>query len=102
MTKEIDISKIFKENRRRLGLTQNQMADLINIKRGRYGSYEEGRACPKISELVNITRLLGYDTIDAFLKLKEPVWTSGKMNQAYRHLNDVKKKIVDYILNLDR
>src|SRR5690606_12619051 len=45
--------------RKRLGITQAQMAEKINIKRSLIGAYEEGRAEPKLATLVSIARLFG-------------------------------------------
>ena len=52
--------------RRELGLTQAQMADKLNIKRSLVGAYEEGRAEPKLTTLVNMARLFGI-TLDALV-----------------------------------
>src|SRR6188474_358945 len=45
--------------RKRLGITQAQLAEKLNIKRSLIGAYEEGRAEPKLSTLVSIARLFG-------------------------------------------
>ena len=45
--------------RRELALTQAQMADRLGIKRSLVGAYEEGRAEPRLSTLVNMARLFG-------------------------------------------
>jgi transcriptional regulator with XRE-family HTH domain len=45
--------------RRELALTQAQMADKLGIKRSLVGAYEEGRAEPRLSTLVNMARLFG-------------------------------------------
>ena len=46
-----------KSLRKRLGITQAQLAEKLNIKRSLIGAYEEGRAEPKLSTLVSIARL---------------------------------------------
>ncbi|MDB5261810.1 MAG: transcriptional regulator [Adhaeribacter sp.] len=43
--------------RKKNGLTQAQLAEKLNIKRSLVGAYEEGRAEPRLSTLVNISRL---------------------------------------------
>ncbi|QMU28484.1 XRE family transcriptional regulator [Adhaeribacter radiodurans] len=43
--------------RKQTGLTQSQLAEKLNIKRSLIGAYEEGRAEPKLSTLVNISKL---------------------------------------------
>jgi transcriptional regulator with XRE-family HTH domain len=52
--------------RRELGLTQAQMAEKLSIKRSLVGAYEEGRAEPKLTTLVNMARLFGI-TLDALV-----------------------------------
>jgi transcriptional regulator with XRE-family HTH domain len=53
------LSTNLKYLRKRLGITQAQMAEKISIKRSLIGAYEEGRAEPKLSTLVSISRLFG-------------------------------------------
>lgn len=43
--------------RKKLGFTQAQLAEKLGVKRSLIGAYEEGRAEPKLSTLVNIARL---------------------------------------------
>lgn len=43
--------------RKKNGLTQAQLAEKLNIKRSLIGAYEEGRAEPRLSTLVNISRV---------------------------------------------
>ncbi|WP_276496127.1 XRE family transcriptional regulator [Pontibacter litorisediminis] len=43
--------------RKHAGLTQAQLAEKLDIKRSLVGAYEEGRAEPKLSTLVNVARL---------------------------------------------
>lgn len=43
--------------RKQTGLTQSQLAEKLNIKRSLIGAYEEGRAEPKLSTLVNMSKL---------------------------------------------
>jgi transcriptional regulator with XRE-family HTH domain len=43
--------------RKKSGFTQAQLAEKLNIKRSLIGAYEEGRAEPKLTTLVNIARL---------------------------------------------
>lgn len=53
------LSTNLKYLRKRLGITQAQMAERLSIKRSLIGAYEEGRAEPKLSTLVSIARLFG-------------------------------------------
>lgn len=52
--------------RRELALTQAQMAEKLGIKRSLVGAYEEGRAEPKLTTLVNMARLFGI-TLDSLV-----------------------------------
>ncbi|WP_299822258.1 LexA family transcriptional regulator [uncultured Pontibacter sp.] len=52
--------------RKNAGYTQAQLADKLDIKRSLVGAYEEGRAEPKLTTLVNIARLFDI-TLDDFV-----------------------------------
>lgn len=49
------VSQNLKYLRRRSGLTQEQMAEKIGIKRSLLGAYEEGRADPRLNNLLKIS-----------------------------------------------
>ncbi len=53
------ISQNLKFLRKRSGLTQEQMADKIGIKRSLLGAYEEGRADPRLNNLLIISDIYG-------------------------------------------
>ncbi len=53
--------------RRMNGLTQEQFARKIGIKRSLLGAYEEGRANPNLDNLMNIAKIFG-TTVDNLLK----------------------------------
>ncbi|MEM6360212.1 MAG: XRE family transcriptional regulator [Bacteroidota bacterium] len=53
------ISENIKFLRKQLGLTQGQFAEQIGIKRSLVGAYEESRADPRISNLINMAALFG-------------------------------------------
>nr|WP_230680505.1 LexA family transcriptional regulator [Pontibacter sp. 172403-2] len=52
--------------RKEAGYTQAQLAEKLDIKRSLVGAYEEGRAEPKLSTLVNIAGLFGI-TLDSLI-----------------------------------
>ncbi|HEY4651007.1 MAG TPA: LexA family transcriptional regulator [Pontibacter sp.] len=52
--------------RKKAGYTQAQLAEKLDIKRSLVGAYEEGRAEPKLSTLVNIARLFSI-TLDELI-----------------------------------
>ena len=59
--------------RKSAGFTQAQLADKLDIKRSLVGAYEEGRAEPKLSTLVNIARLFDITLDDLITKdLSDP------------------------------
>lgn len=53
------ISENIKYLRKKLGLTQEQFAERIDIKRSLVGAYEEGRADPRISNLIRMANVFG-------------------------------------------
>ncbi len=53
------ISDNIKYLRKKLGLTQEQFAERIGIKRSLVGAYEEGRADPRITNLINMADIFG-------------------------------------------
>lgn len=53
------ISDNIKYLRKKFGLTQEQFAERIGIKRSLVGAYEEGRADPRITNLINMAGLFG-------------------------------------------
>ncbi|MBC8111605.1 MAG: helix-turn-helix transcriptional regulator [Verrucomicrobia bacterium] len=61
------VSKNIKYLRRLNGLTQEQFARKIGIKRSLLGAYEEARANPNLDNLLNIAKVFGTD-VDYILK----------------------------------
>lgn len=53
------VSENIKYLRKKNGLTQEQFAQKIDIKRSLVGAYEEGRADPRISNLINMAKVFG-------------------------------------------
>ncbi|MEQ8244820.1 LexA family transcriptional regulator [Fulvivirga sp.] len=53
------VSDNIKYLRKKIGLTQEQFAERIGIKRSLVGAYEEGRADPRISNLINMADVFG-------------------------------------------
>lgn len=53
------VSQNLKYLRRRSGFTQEQMAEKIGIKRSLLGAYEEGRADPRLNNLLRISEIFG-------------------------------------------
>jgi len=53
------VSENIKYLRKKIGLTQEQFAERIEIKRSLVGAYEEGRADPRIGNLINMAKVFG-------------------------------------------
>ncbi len=51
------VSENIKFLRKQQGITQQEFADRIGIKRSLVGAYEEGRADPRISNLIKMSEL---------------------------------------------
>ncbi len=60
------VSENIKYLRKKIGLTQEQMAGQIGIKRSLLGAYEEGRADPRISNLVKLSEIFNI-TVDQII-----------------------------------
>jgi len=60
------ISNNLKFLRKKIGLTQEQMAEQIGIKRSLLGAYEEGRADPRISNLLKFSEIFSL-TVDQLI-----------------------------------
>lgn len=99
MNPEIDITIVLKKRRAESSFTQGEIAELADIGRSRYGSYEEGRAEPDISTLIKIANACGYNSLDGFLEIDKTNGQAGWV-MAYLRLSHTKRKIVDFILNI--
>lgn len=62
----MEINESIRALRKQLGLTQDQFAARLNIKRSLVGAYEEGRAEPRL-ELIQHMAKLGKITLEAFM-----------------------------------
>ncbi|MBS1915677.1 MAG: helix-turn-helix transcriptional regulator [Bacteroidetes bacterium] len=68
-TFSINLSKKRKEKK----LTQQQMADKLNIKIRTYQAYEEDRADPDIETFIKINQILGVKAINYWSKSRTPL-----------------------------
>ena len=74
------VSRNLKYLRKKMGLTQEGLAEALDIKRSLVGAYEEGRADPRLSNLTNMAQLFG-TTVDHLINsdmsiLSESQWKS--------------------------
>ena len=60
------LNELIRENRKKLGLTQDQLASRLDIKRSLVGAYEEGRAEPRLELLQKMATLFGL-SLEEFL-----------------------------------
>lgn len=71
------LATILKRYRKNAGLTQQQVADIIGIKRSAYAYYEVGKSLPKLATLTKLASM--YNTsVDNLIDGDKPV--SGKLN----------------------
>ncbi len=88
-------------------LTQEEFAELFNLKRSAVGSYEEGRAEPKIDKIIEIAEYFNL-TVDQLVKKKLTVNEISNFNPSkffYRQPVEVPfiplAKLSSYVKNID-
>jgi transcriptional regulator with XRE-family HTH domain len=101
MNMKINIPQRLKDLRKETGFSQQTVADGIEIKRTAYQAYEEARATPPLETLVSLSILYGFKTINELLGITEPEKKLDNMLDAYYRADPDKRKIVDFILNLN-
>lgn len=98
---EIDLAGRLKVLRKREEMTQEQVADAIGIPRSRYGSYEDGRAEPKLETLYLLTKYYRFKSLEAFLGIGDPkVPTKSDLLLSYQKAPKEIKAIVDFALKM--
>lgn len=101
MTTNLNIAQRLKELRRQHGYTQKQVVTATGITRASYGAYEENRATPPLSFLLQLSKFYGLHSLDQLLGLTiENKKTKDELLTAYYMADPDKRKIVDFILNL--
>lgn len=73
------VSDNIKYLRKKAGMTQEQMADQIGIKRSLLGAYEEGRADPRLNNLLNISQLFSV-SVDVLISKDVSVIPTSEWN----------------------
>lgn len=71
--------------RRRMGLSQQDLAEKVGLNRGNIASYETGTAEPKICKLLRISKLLGVTTHDL---TRFDLAETGRMEQALQSFRE--------------
>ncbi len=82
------ISENLKQLRKKKGLTQEQMAQEVGIKRSLLGAYEEGRAEPRIGTLLKFAELFSIP-IEQIINIEQA--SEGKSNIAPIHVSNGQK-----------
>lgn len=93
--------------RKNAGYTQAQLAEQLDIKRSLVGAYEEGRAEPKLSTLVNIARLfnISLDELitvdlsnpDSKSRKNVPAQSGGKLRVLAITVDDKEKENIELV-----
>jgi transcriptional regulator with XRE-family HTH domain len=81
--------------RKRLNLSQEELANKIGLNRGNISSYENGSAEPKICNLLKLSTLFGVSMMDLTKQdlSKKDVFCAASKN--YQQISDSEKKIVE-------
>lgn len=94
MEKKTFIAENIKHLRKKKGLTQSQLADLINLKRSVIGSYEENRAFPRPHMLINLARLADV-SVEDFIS----TFIGNTTNTAKKDINGNNLRILATVTN---
>lgn len=79
------VSENIKYLRKRTGMTQEQMAARLGIKRSLLGAYEEGRADPRINNLIKFSEIFGL-SVDAIISIDLTQYTDKEFaDQSVMH-----------------
>lgn len=95
----VNINNNIRFLRKRMGLTQEQFAQKIGIKRSVVGAYEEGRAAPPLETLLKMADLFGVTT-DNFISKDYSQLTEDEIDTSRRPAGDPKLKILS--ITVDR
>ena len=95
-----------KEQRERIGLTQTQLAKMLNVTKGAVGNYETGTSSPKSEILYKLFDILQCDANylfqdDISAKLLDTAFSKAEIShiKKYRTLDGHGKEVVDVELD---
>ncbi|MGN0395030.1 MAG: helix-turn-helix transcriptional regulator [Coprococcus sp.] len=71
----------------KLGLTQQEIANKLNISRSGYANYEEGRCLPSIDQTIALSELLRHDLLFAYTISSQYQKHATKHSQTTFHEN---------------
>lgn len=60
------LPRLLKYFRQKKGLTQQEVAKMINISRSGYANYEEGRCLPSVEQIMKLSKILEHDLLFAY------------------------------------
>lgn len=66
MDKKILLGRRLRELRKRKGINQEQLAELVAVEPATISNIENGKNYPSMTNLENILNVLGYNFLDAF------------------------------------
>ena len=86
MSNKQNISKIIREQRKRIPLTLHQLAEMSGVSVSHLGRIEQGLRKPSPQTLQKISKPLGFDldellTMAGFLSLKEPLFSEEQRDK---------------------
>lgn len=100
------IGKRIKEARERLGMTQNELADLIGVTGSAITNYEKETSHPKEPIMYKLfdalqvdANYLFQDVVNVPKKVNDVTFAEFEHIKKYRDLDDHGKKVVDFILD---
>ena len=98
-----EIGNRIRKYRKDRGLTQEQLADMINVSKGRISNWEQGINRPDADILASMCKALNVspsELLDVHLSDEEYTDHERKVIEAYRSKPDMQKS-VDVLLGID-
>lgn len=100
MNKE-EFAKKLKEFRKAAGLTQQQLSNILGIKRSAYAYYEVGKTSPNLETLTALSKLYNV-SIDDLLSVDVPILTDkeqkyineNQIDDSFLDLSDLEKSVI--------
>lgn len=80
---------------------QEYTASLLNLKRPTYQAYEEGRAVPPLSVLIQLKEMYGFKTIDDLITPGRLPESQDQLTAAYKMAPKRVKDAIDALLHLE-
>ncbi len=98
MASNTGVSKLLKQYRKNCNLTQQQVADALNINRTTYTYYETGKTEPSISTLHKLVKMFGITYDDLLPEVREPSvrdsFLRGRVNDSIYTLSNEEQQVI--------